>query len=374
MQAVEQPELQMAVDSSSIENGAPQQPEVDSVSIEELERELPHVEDGQIDLSDVLSRVVQAIYAELTEMAETLPSMSDAVRKRTLADWVVKTKKQVVKLYAVAKWSRDAGTIQKCMNITSFLGAHHRQLEFSADFLQRLKDDLGRVRLRNHDLLTSLDVLTTGSYLRLPTCIKKRVTQPIPLTDEEVAKTLKDMENAILYRLRMSEIIPVEMSRYRIEDGRVFFTVPKLFEVSICLTGPLPTDGWFFVHVEFPINLKDETTGLQEFPRVPTGWAKQFISQEADTRLGYYLLAETEPGRPKLPDGFVDTPLIRLYNFLEMMSLSYQLEILCFQAERMRSLGWGEHLSIQMSPDRKTMKALYWEIAIAAASTSKIET
>lgn len=27
-------------------------------------------------------------------------------------------------------------------------------------------------RLRNHDLLTSLDVLTTGSYLRLPTCIK----------------------------------------------------------------------------------------------------------------------------------------------------------------------------------------------------------
>jgi mediator of RNA polymerase II transcription subunit 14 len=27
-------------------------------------------------------------------------------------------------------------------------------------------------RLRNHDLLTSLDVLTTGSYRRLPTIIK----------------------------------------------------------------------------------------------------------------------------------------------------------------------------------------------------------
>jgi mediator of RNA polymerase II transcription subunit 14 len=27
-------------------------------------------------------------------------------------------------------------------------------------------------RLRNHDLLTSLDVLTTGSYRRLPTMIK----------------------------------------------------------------------------------------------------------------------------------------------------------------------------------------------------------
>jgi UDP-galactopyranose mutase len=41
--------------------------------------------------------------------------MSDAARKRTVADWVVKTKKQVVKLYAVTKWARDAETVQKCM-------------------------------------------------------------------------------------------------------------------------------------------------------------------------------------------------------------------------------------------------------------------
>jgi len=36
------------------------------------------------------------------------------------------------------------------------------------------KSDLLNIlcRLRNHDLLTSLDVLTTGSYLRLPTIIK----------------------------------------------------------------------------------------------------------------------------------------------------------------------------------------------------------
>jgi mediator of RNA polymerase II transcription subunit 14 len=45
----------------------------------------------------------------------SLPNMSDAARKRTLADWVVKTKKQVVKLYAITKWARDADTVQKCM-------------------------------------------------------------------------------------------------------------------------------------------------------------------------------------------------------------------------------------------------------------------
>lgn len=44
-----------------------------------------------------------------------MPHMSDAQRKRTVAEWVVKTKKQVVKLYAVVKWSRDAAVVQKAM-------------------------------------------------------------------------------------------------------------------------------------------------------------------------------------------------------------------------------------------------------------------
>lgn len=35
------------------------------------ERELPHVFDGQIPLGDLLSRVMQGIFAELSEMAET---------------------------------------------------------------------------------------------------------------------------------------------------------------------------------------------------------------------------------------------------------------------------------------------------------------
>ena len=43
----------------------------DGPSQEELERELPVVYDGQIPLGDLLSRVVQAIYAELSELAET---------------------------------------------------------------------------------------------------------------------------------------------------------------------------------------------------------------------------------------------------------------------------------------------------------------
>lgn len=54
----------------------------------------------------------------------SLPGMSDSARKRKLADFVVSWKKQVVKLYAVTKWSRDSDIVQKCMvcgHLASFL-------------------------------------------------------------------------------------------------------------------------------------------------------------------------------------------------------------------------------------------------------------
>ncbi|KAI0068848.1 MED14-domain-containing protein [Artomyces pyxidatus] len=328
-------------------------------SLEAIESKLPVVYDGQVPLGEVVSRVVQACYAEMSEMAETLPSMSDSARKRKLADFVVAWKKQIVKLYAVAKWSRDADIVQKCMNITAFLMNQNRQFE---DVIHGL--------LRNHDLLTSLDVLTTGSYRRLPTGIKKSILPPTPLTDEEVLRTLHDVEALIRYRLRIKEIIPVEMSKYRIADGRAFFAVPKLFEVSLSVRGGQKDDGWFFVNVEFLFNVGGDLTGMQEFPRKPTGVLKQHLTNEADARLAFYLPPPADqpapppgvepPPIPKLPDDVVDAPLIRMYNFLQMMSMSYQLEILWFQANRLRSLGWADYLSVEMSRDRKTLTVSYW--------------
>ncbi|TFK74569.1 MED14-domain-containing protein [Pluteus cervinus] len=336
-------------------------------SIEALEKELPVVYEGQVPLSELVIRVGQAIYAELSELAETMPNMSDEARKRTLADWVVKTKKQVVKLYAVTKWARDAETVQKCMNITSFLLTQNQQFEDAIQALRFAKDGLDPARLRNHDLLTSLDVLTTGSYLRLPTCIKKTIIPPPPLTDDDIKVILSDMETVLRYRLRVSEIIPVEMTSHRIVGGRVYFTVPKLFETSLCLRGAQPADGWFFVHVEFLFGIGGDLTGLQEFPPLPAGVHKRYITEEADARLAAHIPIPPEAVPPgievpvrALPEGVVDAPLVRLFNFLQMMSLSYQLEILWYQAQRMRSLGWNDYLSIKMSPNRKTMQATYW--------------
>ncbi|KAI0316938.1 mediator complex subunit MED14-domain-containing protein [Amylostereum chailletii] len=341
----------------------------DDVPLERLEVELPVVDDGQVPMQEIVSRLVQTCYAELSELAETLPNMSDAARKRKLADFVVAWKKQVVKLYAVVKWSRDAHVVQKCMNVTAFFMDQNRQFEDVTHALSETNKNLDQSRLRNHDLLTSLDVLTTGTYWRLPTIIKDIFIPPKPLTDDDIAQIFTRMESLVRYRLRMHEVIPIEMSNYRIADGRVFFSVPNTFEASLGLLGGQPTDGWFFVDAVFLFNVGGDPTGMQDFPRKPTGDMMRALTAEADNRLGFYIPNPEEPPPPpgqepppkkELPEGVVDAPLVRLFNFLQMMSMTYQLEILWYQAERLRSLGWADYLSVVMAPGRRSFTISYW--------------
>lgn len=95
----------------------------------------------------------------------SLPNMSDGARKRTLANWVVSTKKQVVKLYAVLKWARDADVVQKAMvhlcesvkwcssglmlssqNVTAFLMDQNQQFEDAISGLKYARESLDPAR------------------------------------------------------------------------------------------------------------------------------------------------------------------------------------------------------------------------------------
>ncbi len=119
----------------------------------------------------------------------------------------------------------------------------------------------------------------------------------------------------------------------------MFFTAPKLFELSLCLQGAGGNAGWFFVNVTFLFTVGGDQTGMQgkiadvhpdspiltlaEFPRTPTGVLKRNITDEADARLSFYLPPDEPPPpgvepptRPQLPEGMVDAPLVRVFNFL----------------------------------------------------------
>lgn len=67
---------------------------------------------------------------------------------------------------------------------------------------------------------------------------------------------------------------------------------------------------------------------VTEFPRTPSGHLKRNITDEADARLAFYLPPDEPPPpgveappRPQLPEGVIDAPLVRVFNFLRKFNL-----------------------------------------------------
>lgn len=96
---------------------------------------------------------------------------------------------------------------------------------------------LAGARVRNSDLPTSLSVLRTGNYSRLPSIIVEGFSQPERLSDEVVLKTLEELEGVLRWRLGCRERLPRGMRRYWIADGRAYFIVEGMWEASFTFGG-----------------------------------------------------------------------------------------------------------------------------------------
>ncbi|CAE6452612.1 unnamed protein product [Rhizoctonia solani] len=346
-----------AVNGNATANGKPE-PEED---------ELPKTLMGQVPLGVAVSRIVQHAYAELGNMAETLPSQSDHDRKRHIFQYVLTTRKGFVKMYVATKWAENARAVQTCLDIMQYCNRAGEQLQLSSAHLSTISNALGSLRLRNADLLTALDVLTTGTYRRLPSITTELYTPQQPMSKEDVVKVMRDTDAAIRLRLRTSELLPTEMNSYRVADGRVYFTVPNRFIASFTVLGGTADDPWWCADVEFLFDLKGERSTAVQYPRIPPKQMRSLIQQETNALLAHIhnqRVAQITEGNDLASinrnSDVVDAPLIRAFNFLQLLSLTYQLEILHAQANLMRSMGLADVLTIELSPDRKSMKIWYW--------------
>ncbi|KAG8733236.1 mediator complex subunit [Ceratobasidium sp. 423] len=329
--------------------------------------ELPRTLVGQVPLGVAVSRLVQHAYAELGNMAETLPSQSDHDRKRHIFQYVLATRKGFVKMYVAVKWAENARAVQTCLDIMQYCNRAGEQLQLSSAHLSTIANALGSLRLRNADLLTALDVLTTGTYRRLPSITTELYTPQKPMRKEDVARVMRDTDAAIRLRLRTAELLPTEMNSYRVADGRVYFTVPNRFAASFTVLGGTNDDPWWCADVEFLFDLKGERSIAVQYPRIPPKQMRSVIQQETNALLAHIhnqRVAQITEGNDLATinrnSDVVDAPLIRAFNFLQLLSLTYQLEILHAQANLMRSMGLADVLTIELSPDRKSMKIWYW--------------
>ncbi|ORX58215.1 MED14-domain-containing protein [Hesseltinella vesiculosa] len=283
-----------------------------------------------VPLRLLIGKMISKSYSELMTLTDTLPSMSDVERKRQILYYITHTRKQFLKL----------------MNIMAYLANQNRMFQESVDYLHKIHAELPGARVRNFDILTAVDVLTTGTYQRMPTKIQDMLPPP-PLTDEQVLETFDKMNDELRLRMLTKEALPVTMKNYRIENGRIYFHVNNEFEVSMTLMGNVDQRKWWIVSLDILVQ-PTNTGSAAEVDITLNDTQKQRLRTNAQTQL-------TPPENDQL-----FFPLVNVYDYLHLFCLNMQLEILYMQATMMAKTRWMDQLKVHMNSARTSLTLIYW--------------
>ncbi|CAO3599157.1 unnamed protein product [Absidia cylindrospora] len=339
---------------------------------------------SMVPLRTLVGKMINKAHADLMTLTDTLPSMSDVERKRQILNYTTFTRTQFLKLMVLVKWAENADDVQMCQNIMAFLANQNKTFQDTVDYLHKIHVELPAARVRNFDILTAVDVLTTGTYQRMPTKIEDMLP-PAPLTDQEVLETFTKMNDEIRVRMLTKEILPSTMQKYRIANGRVYFCVNNEFDVSLTLMGNSDDRKWWIVSLDVlvqpspggsasdvDISLNDvqrqrlrasaqrqlappepqniDNTTNKELPATDANAPSNTISR--DTK------APNEQQQPSDRELFF--PLVNLYDYLHLFCLNMQLEIVYMQATMMAKTQWLDQLKVHMNSARTSLTLLYW--------------
>uniref|UniRef100_A0A1X7SZN9 Mediator of RNA polymerase II transcription subunit 14 n=2 Tax=Amphimedon queenslandica TaxID=400682 RepID=A0A1X7SZN9_AMPQE len=187
-------------------------------------------------------------------------------------------------------------------------------------------------------LAPAIDVLTTGSYPRLPTCIKNRIIPRPPLTPEERAMTFILIEGVIRYRLAREHLPSAIMKVKSIGNGRVILTVPYEFEVTLTLVGDDLSLPWRVLDLKILVG-----HALSGSPVLVTEQQRLYLLQLVQSRLCS-----------------VDGNLNDMFNTLHHFCLSLQLDCLHAEVERLSVAVCGVYMKVEDYVPGHLIRLVYW--------------
>ncbi|KAG0196968.1 mediator complex subunit [Mortierella sp. GBA30] len=324
---------------------------------------LPENMQGVVPLGAIIHRMANEAFSDLSNMSEILPSMDDHQRKLHILEYTLSKREQFIKLLVLTKWAKSARKFQQCQNIVGFLQNENMLMQRAVGGLFETYTMFSRARVRNFDIPTAIDVLTTGTYQRLPSSIKQAYIQDDKPTGMEIAATLEKLDDVIRMRLLCDELVPPAM-KYTIGKGKAKFLVPNEFEVILTVSGPgAPQEvPWRIVGLNVLVKpVGGSFQGLQT--SLNEGQMRAIVSfaqKELDS--------STVPGNALHAGALVTenrtTPanqaLLRLYDYLHMLSLHLLIELVCTQATHLLRSGWTDRLRVEVNPTRSVVRLVYW--------------
>ncbi|KAI9233711.1 MAG: mediator complex subunit MED14-domain-containing protein [Podila humilis] len=320
---------------------------------------LPQSMNGMVSLGAIIHRMTNEAFADLSNTSEILPSMADPQKKHTLLDFTLSKREQFIKLLVLTKWAKSATKVQQCQNIIGFLQHENELFARAVGGLFETYKTFGRARVRNYDIPTAIDVLTTGSYQRLPTTIKQTYVGEEKPTRTEIAAALEKLDDVIRMRLLCDELVPPGM-KYTIAKGKAKFVVPKEFEVTLTIPGPgSPEDiPWRIVGLKLLVKpVGGSFQGLEiSLNDLQMRAIMMAVQRELEAGSTPPIHLEGAPNTtPKVP---ANQALLRLYDYLHTMAQHLQLELVHTQAVTLIQSGWTDRLRLGLN--QGSVRLVYW--------------
>jgi len=301
--------------------------------------EISPVTTQRIPLTEIIHRGIQKTYHDLTILAELLPQKSDFERKVEIVNFTERTRQLFIRLLALVKWAGTASKIEQCMDIVNFLDKQALLFTNTADnMLNIARTTLVQARLPSFQLPCAVEVLTLGTYSRMPTCIRDRIVPPDPVTIEEKKSVFARLNHIIEQRLSTTNIHPA-MRNLEIELGRVTFHVDNEFDLKLTVLGDNLNLPWVVLGIDLLVEDAD------------TGDGKDLV-HPTHIKMIERIVQEKMKESPN--------PLVDVYAKLHNFCLSLQIEVLHDQIDRLMRERLASYIKIKEHIPGQQLAITYW--------------
>ncbi|KAJ1973653.1 mediator complex subunit, partial [Dimargaris verticillata] len=338
-----------------------------AVNSSDATKELPEVGVNSVPLKLVIGKLVRQSYIDLARLSQVLhvhgQRQPDGPNgKELLLQYIHHTRQQFLKVIIALRWLKHVvDNVQMCHRIIGYLKGQNDHFQQAVGALHNVFVTMGQAKVRNYDVLTAVDVLSAGTYLRLPTVIRDHHVPPSALAPTEVTRVLTELGDAIRLRLLFQETLPLPMRQYHITQGRVIFHIPGEFEVALTLYTP---DAQTPFHVvKLRVLTRSDSTAFPLLPATLGRMERRHLVQLAQQQLLPQAPAAVTPNDATSTTHLSAPPLVRLYTTLHMFILSYQLGTLYAQSAHLAYSRWNSLVAVERDAAGTMLQIRYWDKA-----------
>ncbi|XP_057960378.1 mediator of RNA polymerase II transcription subunit 14 [Malania oleifera] len=280
-----------------------------------------------VEFSALVSRAAEESFLSLKELVDKSKSIdqSDSEKKISLLKYIVKTQQRMLRLNVLAKWCQQVPLIQYCQQLASTLSSHDTCFTQAADSLFFMHEGLQQARAPIYDVPSAIEVLLTGSYQRLPSCIEEVGVQST-LTEDQQKPALKKLDT--LVRSKLLEVsLPKEISEVKVSDGTALLCVDGEFKVLVTLGYRGHLSMWRILHLELLVGEKSGPVKLEELRRHALG-------DDLERRMAA-----------------AENPFITLYSVLHELCVALIMDTALRQVQALRQGRWKDAIRFELISD-----------------------